>query len=44
MLQQIRNFSTTLKFNYLSIFLIGLSAVLLFSLMYGNVKKETYEL
>ncbi len=44
MLQQIRNFLSTLKFNFLSIFLIGLSAVLLFSLMYESVKKETYEL
>ena len=44
MLQQIRNFLCTLKFNFLSIFLIGLSAVLLFSLMYESVKKETYEL
>ena len=28
----------------LSIFLIGLSAILLFSIMYESVKKETYEL
>ncbi len=44
MLQPIRKLVTSLKFNYLSIFLIGLSAILLFSFMFGSVKKETYEL
>lgn len=44
MLQPIRRFLFSLKFNFLSLFLIGLSAILLFSLMYGSVKKETYEL
>ena len=34
----------SLKFSYLSFFLIFLSSILLFTLMYGSVKKETYEL
>lgn len=34
----------SLKFNYLSLFLIGLSMMLLFTFMYGSVKKETFEL
>lgn len=34
----------SLKFKYLSMFVIGLAAIALFSLMYGNVKQETYEL
>lgn len=44
MLQPIRKFLLSLKFNYLAIFLIGLSGILLFSIMYGSVKKETYKL
>ncbi len=44
MLQPIRRFFLSLKFNYLAIFLIGLSGILLFSIMYGSVKKETYKL
>lgn len=34
----------SLKFKYLSLFVIVLAAIALFSLMYGNVKQETYEL
>lgn len=34
----------SLKFKYLSLFVIGLAAIALFSLMFGNVKQETYEL
>ncbi|WP_438311006.1 HD family phosphohydrolase [Sporosarcina sp. FA9] len=34
----------SLKFNYLSIFLIGLSGIVLFSLMYSGIKEETYKL
>ncbi|WP_252502914.1 HD family phosphohydrolase [Sporosarcina sp. Marseille-Q4943] len=34
----------SLKFKYLALFVIGLAAIALFSLMYGNVKQETYEL
>lgn len=34
----------SLKFSYLSFFLLFLSSILLFTLMYGSVKKETYEL
>jgi putative nucleotidyltransferase with HDIG domain len=34
----------SLKFKYLSLFVVGLAALALFSLMYGNVKQETYEL
>lgn len=34
----------SLKFKYLSLFVIILAAIALFSLMYGNVKQETYEL
>ncbi|WP_203246880.1 HD family phosphohydrolase [Sporosarcina beigongshangi] len=44
MLQPIRKFFLSLKFTYLAIFLIGLSGILLFSIMYGSVKKETYKL
>ena len=44
MLRPIGKFFKALKFNYLSLFLIGLSAIILFSLMYGGVKKEKYEL
>ena len=44
MFQPIRKLFKSLKFNYLSLFLIGLSTILLFSFMYGSVKKETYEL
>ena len=34
----------SLKFTYLSLFLIGLSAIFLFSFMYSGVKQETFEL
>ncbi|MDW0117385.1 HDIG domain-containing protein [Sporosarcina thermotolerans] len=34
----------SLKFKYLSLFVVILAAIALFSLMYGNVKQETYEL
>lgn len=34
----------SLKFNYLALFVIILAAISLFTLMYGNVKQETYEL
>ncbi|WP_432358542.1 HD family phosphohydrolase [Sporosarcina sp. UB5] len=34
----------SLKFKYLALFVIGLAAIALFSLMYGNIKQETYEL
>ncbi len=34
----------SLKFSYLSLFLIVLSCFMLFFLMFGSVKKETYEL
>ncbi|WP_342505225.1 HD family phosphohydrolase [Sporosarcina sp. FSL K6-2383] len=44
MLRPIRKFFLSLKFTYLAIFLIGLSGILLFSIMYGSVKKETYKL
>ena len=44
MFQPIRKLFKSLKFNYLSLFLIGLSTIILFSFMYGSVKKETYEL
>ncbi|MHA6259458.1 HD family phosphohydrolase [Sporosarcina sp. CAU 1771] len=44
MFQPIAKFFTSLKFKYLSLFLIGLSAVLLFSFMYSGVVKETFEL
>jgi putative nucleotidyltransferase with HDIG domain len=44
MFQPIRKLFKSLKFNYLSLCLIGLSTVLLFWFMYGSVKKETFEL
>ncbi|MBE1553716.1 HD family phosphohydrolase [Sporosarcina limicola] len=44
MLQPFWKLIKSLKFNYLALFLIGLSTILLFSLMYGSIKKETYEL
>ncbi|CAM3116868.1 HD family phosphohydrolase [Filibacter tadaridae] len=44
MFQPLKNLIKSLNFNYLSLFVIGLTAILLFSFMYGNVKKETYEL
>ncbi len=44
MFQPIKKLFKSLKFNYLSLFLIGLSTILLFTFMYGSVKKETYEL
>ncbi|MCG7345098.1 HDIG domain-containing protein [Sporosarcina sp. ACRSL] len=34
----------SLKFKYLLLFVVLLAAIALFSLMYGNVKQETYEL
>ncbi|MFC5604050.1 HD family phosphohydrolase [Sporosarcina koreensis] len=34
----------SLKFKYLLLFVIAVAAIALFSLMYGNVKQETYEL
>lgn len=44
MFQPISRFLKSLKFNYLSLFLIGLSAALLFSFMYGSVRQETFEI
>ena len=44
MLQPFRKFFKALKFKYFSLFLISLSALVLFSLMYGTVKNETFEL
>ncbi|WP_172369286.1 HDIG domain-containing metalloprotein [Sporosarcina jiandibaonis] len=44
MMQPIRSFINSLKFNYFSLFLIGLFSLALFFMMYGNVQKETYEL
>ncbi|MCZ2259358.1 HD family phosphohydrolase [Sporosarcina sp. G11-34] len=44
MFRSISHFLKSLKFNYLSLFLIGLFAVFLFAFLYGGVKKETYEL
>ncbi|MCM3710855.1 HD family phosphohydrolase [Sporosarcina luteola] len=38
------NLFKSLKFKYLALFVIGLAAIALFSLMHGNVKQETYEL
>nr|WP_246231523.1 HDIG domain-containing metalloprotein [Sporosarcina jiandibaonis] len=43
-MQPIRSFINSLKFNYFSLFLIGLFSLALFFMMYGNVQKETYEL
>lgn len=44
MFQSLKKFSKSLKFNYFSAIFIGLSALLLFSFMYGTVKKETLEI
>lgn len=45
MLQQpFKKFFNALKFKYFSLFLISLSALVLFSLMHGTIKNETYEL
>ena len=44
MLQPFRKFFNALKFKYFSMFLITLSALVLFSLMHGTVKNETFEL
>ncbi|MCM3743389.1 HDIG domain-containing protein [Sporosarcina luteola] len=38
------NLFKSLKFKYYALFIIGLAAIALFSLMHGNVKQETYEL
>ncbi|MFD1926528.1 HD family phosphohydrolase [Sporosarcina siberiensis] len=34
----------SLKFNYLSLFLLSLSGIILFSLLYSGIKEETYKL
>ncbi len=39
-----RNFSKSVKFKYFSLFLISLSALVLFFFMHGTVKNETFEL
>lgn len=44
MFRPLVNLFKSLKFKYMSLFVISLSAILLFLLMYGNVKQETYEL
>ena len=44
MMQPLQKFFKALKFKYFSLFIIGLSALVLFSFMHGTVKKETYEL
>ncbi|WP_342511283.1 HDIG domain-containing metalloprotein [Sporosarcina sp. FSL K6-1522] len=43
MFQPIIKLVKSLKFNYFSIFFIGLSVLFLFTFMYGSVKKETYD-
>ena len=44
MLQPFRKFFNALKFKYFSLLLISLTALVLFSLMHGTVKNETFEL
>jgi len=44
MLQQVNKYLNKLKFKFFSLIIIGFSAIVLFALMYGNVKQETYEL
>lgn len=44
MLRSLERILKPLKFTYFSLFTIGLSAVVLFFLMIGNVQQETYEL
>ena len=44
MLQPFRKVFNALKFKYFSLFLISLSALVLFSLMHGTVKNESFEL
>lgn len=44
MLRSIANFLKPLKFNYFALFTIVLSTFILFGLMVGTVKQETYEL
>ena len=44
MMRPLRNLVNALKFNYYSLFVIGLSALVLFFFMYGTVKKESYEI
>jgi len=44
MLQQVSKFLKAIKFKNFSLMLISISAVILFSFMYGGIKQETYEL
>ncbi|MDN4607053.1 HD family phosphohydrolase [Sporosarcina highlanderae] len=44
MFKSLVNLFKSLKFKYLSLFVVILAAIALFSLMYGGVKQETYEL
>ena len=43
MLQSVTKLIKSIKFTYFSLFITGLSAIILFSFMYGTVQKETFE-
>ena len=44
MLQSVTKLIKSIKFTYFSLFITGLSAIILFSFMYGTVQKETFEI
>lgn len=44
MWQSVIRFVKSLKFTYFSLFVMALTAIILFSFMHGSIEKETYEL